>query len=530
MASSRAATANVEDMTGNFITGKVTVERYINTGLPADGRHLKSWQFLSTPTSGQTIFQSWQENGTTPIGYGTVITGNGSGFDATTATPSMKQYNTAGNSWMGITNTVSPINDPKGYLLFVRGDRTVTAYNQDAVPTILRTKGTLYQPSTPPPVVSVQAARLASIGNPYASAIDLVYMKNNGLLVNLNNDVTVWDPLLAGTYLLGGYQTLSAANNYEPTAGSTATAYYPAGVSSPFIQSGQAFFVRSSGAVGSVTFNEACKESSNRLVNRVPPVTRERRFFRATLFTRDNVIADGNAVVFDPAFDNRINADDSYKLPNSGENFGLIRNGQKLAVEARRSPGKTDTIFYTLANLRKQPYELRFAPKNMRTVGLKAYLIDRYLHSSTELSLFDSSFVTILINNDPLSYAAHRFFVVFKKHDTIATGQVPGATEHLKNTDSKPKDFKQQIQFIGVYPNPVENKTLQLHFINEAAGTYYLLLTNSLGQSVYSGSIKVNNASCFRSIYIGHGVSSGFYLLNVAPVKGKKTVIRILVK
>ncbi|MBC7536958.1 MAG: hypothetical protein H7258_14810, partial [Ferruginibacter sp.] len=353
LASSAAATANVEDITGNIITGKVTVERYINTGLIAVGRHLKSWQFLSTPTSGQTIFQSWQENGTTPAGYGTIITGTGSGFDVATSTPSMKHYNSAGNSWIGITNTGNPINDQKGYLLFVRGDRTVTAYNQDAVPTILRTKGTLYQPSAPPPPVSVQAARLASVGNPYASAINLVYMKNNGLFVNLNNDVTVWDPLLAGTYLLGGYQTLSAANNYEPTAGSTATSYYPAGVSSPSIQSGQAFFVRSSGAAGSVTFTETCKISSNRLVNRISPVARERRYFRATLFTHGAVIADGNAVVFDPAFDNGINADDAYKFPNAGENFGLVRNGQKLSVEARRPVNKTDTLFYSITNLRK---------------------------------------------------------------------------------------------------------------------------------------------------------------------------------
>ena len=44
---------------------------------------------------------------------------------------------------------------------------------------------------------------------------------------------------MSGTYGLGGYQTLAAANNYEPTAGGTA--YYPSGIPSPVIQSGQAF-------------------------------------------------------------------------------------------------------------------------------------------------------------------------------------------------------------------------------------------------------------------------------------------------
>ncbi|MBC7536911.1 MAG: T9SS type A sorting domain-containing protein, partial [Ferruginibacter sp.] len=305
-----------------------------------------------------------------------------------------------------------------------------------------------------------------------------------------------------------------------------ATSYYPAGVSSPSIQSGQAFFVRSSGAAGSVTFTETCKIGSNRLVNRISPVARERRYFRATLFTQGAVIADGNAVVFDPAFDNGINADDAYKFPNAGENFGLVRNGQKLSVEARRPVNKTDTLFYSITNLRKLPYELRFAPKNMQNIGFKAYLIDNYLHNSTELSLFDSSFITININNDSLSYAADRFFVVFKKRDSLA----PGASEYLKNNDLTQVDFKKQSSSISVYPNPVENKIIQLHFINQAAGTYQLKLTNNLGQPVYSSGITVSDFSSIHSINVGHGLPSGSYLLNALSAEGKKTVLRVLVK
>ncbi|MEJ7588814.1 MAG: hypothetical protein WKI04_14755 [Ferruginibacter sp.] len=380
----------------------------------ADGRP-KSWQFLATPTAGQTVFQSWQESGSVPAGYGTWITGTGTGFDAITSTPSMKYYDPAigaNGIWTGINNTAISINDKRGYMLYVRGDRTVTTASGTANPTTLRTKGTLYQPANPPPVTNVLAGKLAAVGNPYASTIDLVYMKNNGLFVNLNNDVTVWDPLLTGSYNSGGYQSLSAANNYEPTAGNTPSSYYPAGVPSSTIQSGQAFFVRSAGLAGSVSFTEACKVNTNRLVNRPPSTLSGRRYFRTTLYTSAGLIADGNAVIFDQAFRNDIDADDTYKIENAGENFGLLRNGQSLAVEARHAIDLRDTVFFNMNNLRRQKYQLRFAPKNMQAVGLSAFFIDRFLGTSAPISLTDSTVITFRVTVDPASAFSERFYVI----------------------------------------------------------------------------------------------------------------------
>ncbi len=68
---------------GNSINGKVEVERYVNMG-SSPGQHAKSWQFLAIPTNGQTVKESWMENGTSVNGYGTLITGPGgpaAGFD-----------------------------------------------------------------------------------------------------------------------------------------------------------------------------------------------------------------------------------------------------------------------------------------------------------------------------------------------------------------------------------------------------------------------------------------------------------------
>ncbi|MEO8770666.1 MAG: hypothetical protein ABI402_11290 [Ferruginibacter sp.] len=595
-----SATANVNDVTGNSISGKATVERYINTGIG----HIKGWQFLATPTQGQTIFQSWQEAGTTPAGYGTIITGTGSGFDLTTATPSMKYYDPSigiNGAWVGVTNTAGLVNDQRGYMLFVRGDRTVTMLATPANQTNMRTKGTLYQPNNPPPVTNVAAGKYASVGNPYASTVSLEFMKNNGLLVNLNNDAVVWDPLLYGSYGFGGYQTLAAANNYEPTAGGTS--YYTAGVASPFIQSSQAFFVLSSGSAGTVTFTEACKKDTNKLVNRLTDAG-SRQYFRAGLFTNTGVIADGNAVVLDDSYGNIVDADDAIKFLNSGENFMICRENKKLSVEARSTPVIKDTIFYSLSNLRKQPYQLRFAPKNMQAGDLKAYLIDKYLHTTTELNLADSNFIDIDINTDTLSSAADRFFVVFEKitivpvsitsisanRNTDKTIMVKWKVENEINIDKynlersadgqnftgitsknplanngsastyqyndanpfsgnnfyriKATGLSGQVQYsaivkvgpiqesasILVYPNPVDNKTINIHFVNQLAGTYKLQLINKLGQVVYNGSIEIDDANITRSIVMEKSIAAGNYQLIIIAVDGKKSVQQIIIR
>lgn len=527
LASTANSTGSVGKITGgNIIAGTASVERYIHIGV-GGGRHAKGWQFLATPAKGQSVYQSWQENGTTPAGYGTIITGTGTGFDMASTLPSMKYYDPtlgAAGNWVGINSTANQVNDQRGYMIFVRGDRTVTAYNAAANNTNLRIKGTLYQPNDPPPVTNVLAGKLASVGNPYASAINLVYMKNNGLFVNLDNDVVVWDPLLYGAYGYGGYQTLSAANNYEPTAGGTV--FYPAGVPSPNIQSGQAFFVKSSGSAGSVTFTEAAKASGSKLVNRFVLPTASRYFFRASLYTNTGLVADGNAVAFDIPYNNKIDQDDSHKLLNSGENFYIQRDGKALAVEARQPVTLGDTIFYQLSNLRKQPYQLRFAPTNMQTVRLNAYLIDKYLHSTTILSLKDSSFININITDDPLSYAADRFYVVFKR--------IPFFTQpYVSEQNRKPAPKKDSLTIakpsITVYPNPVVDKTIQLHFVNQPIGTAKIQLINKLGQQVYNSDVEIDQINNTRPIKLNGNLVSGNYQLVIITADGRKTMLQIMI-
>lgn len=497
--SSANATAGIADITGNVIDGEVTVQRFINTGT-APGAHGKTWQLLAAPTIGQTIFNAWQEAGNNAPGFGTWITGTGTGFDATSSLPSLKFYNPVANNWTGVTNTANSVNNGIGYMLFVRGDRTVTTVGGTPVPTILRSKGTVYQPNNPPPDVPVQANRFATVSNPYPSAIDLIYMRDNGLFQNLNNDVQVWDPTLGGTFGFGGYQTLASANDYEPTAGGTN--YYPAGVPSPFIQSGQAFFVRSSGPAGSVSFNEACKENSSRLVHRSG--NKQKSYFRVTLRQADGRVIDGNAVVYATDYSNRIDKDDAIKLRNDGEGMAVWSSETELSVEARRNLIRTDTIFYRLTGLRRQTYQLAFAPRSIREKEIEAWLVDRVGMRQTRISLDDSSFVSFQVTNDPASAAMDRFYVIFKRAKRV---QPAGP---MKDEVARPAIATSGKN--GVYPNPVVNGKTTLRFDGEA-GEYRLSLIDAGGRIAWSGAIQQVQTDMMHLLDFGRYQAAGMYRL-----------------
>ncbi len=403
---------------GNSITGKVIVERYLNIGTGA-GQHAKSWQFLSTPTIGQTVKESWMENGGTPANYGTQITGAGgvnAGFDLYSGTPSCKYYNSATNSWTGITNTNDSLYNSEGYMVFVRGDRSVTAFNQPPNNTTLRSKGTLMTGTLCP--ITAEPGAFTSIGNPYASDIDFTSISKDA---GIEDKFYLWDPYLYGSFGLGGYQTFSSVNDWKPVPG--ATTRYISGVPNKTIESGQAFMVHASVAPGDykLTFSESCKIDNNRNQNAAriaEEETSDKRFFNVSLFTgsgSNSVIADGNVVIFSANFSDKVDRNDAMKLTNSGENFGIKRDGNLLAIEARAPVSVADTIYYFMSNVSRRTYELRFAPVKMNTTGLEAYLFDNYLQTETPISLSDSSFVDFTITPDPASAASDRFKVFFRQ-------------------------------------------------------------------------------------------------------------------
>jgi uncharacterized protein YjdB len=421
--STTSKTAWVGDMTGKTISGNVTVERNIPN-------HSKAWQFLSVPVTGsQTINEAWQDtasfaNQNRYPGYGTMLTSSlpaavSLGFDVYTSPgPSIKVYNSSTGGYDGPASTkTTAIANPKGYMVLVRGDRSVVASNQPATATTMRTKGRLYTPANPPGVVNVAAGKFESIGNPYASAIDYSSLQKTG---GVQTDFFyMWDPRLTtttgaganSTFGLGAFQTFSwNGSSYDviPGGGSYSG-------SNRNIESGQAFFVFAPFDAGTVSFSEASKVTGSNNVNRVTSAAKQLRTNLYAITPAGEVLLDGNLVQYDAAYSNSIDQYDAVKLNNSSENLGIASNGKKLSVERRSEIHDADTVQFSIGQVKVQQYQFEFIALNLEQDAVEAFLEDNYLHSRTPVSLHDSTRVVFNIINDPGSYASDRFRIVFKK-------------------------------------------------------------------------------------------------------------------
>ena len=303
-------------------------------------------------------------------------------------------------------------------MVFIRGDRSVNGTTiKTATPTTLRTKGELFTGALAP--IAVAKDKYESVGNPYASPIDFTQISREA---GIDNKFYTWDPYLYGGYGLGGYQTMSSVTNWEPVPGGTKI--YPSGIPKSTIRSGQAFLVHSTG-IGPASYDLTITENSKVTTNASSEISRpngaspstRRQYLSVSLYSgsgQSALIADGNTVAFDRSYSNAIDGNDALKLQNSGENFGLKRNGKVLAIEAREPVVATDTLYYNMSNLKQQAYQLRFAPVNMESMGVSAYLSDRYLNTTTPISLSDSSTVNITVSSAAASSSADRFSVIFR--------------------------------------------------------------------------------------------------------------------
>ncbi len=424
--STASETAWLGDVTGKVITGNVTVERYLATGIPGPGTHGKSWQLLSVPVSGsQTVKASWQEGAVAPnanpnSGYGIQITGEMAGattlgFDVYTAAgASMKVYNSATDQFIGITNTNTlPVYNQKGYMVFVRGDRSIVNYNQAAVPTTIRATGKLFTTGADLPAsTSVNANKFESVGNPYVSAIDFSLLGRTGLI---DNTFYVWDPLLAS---FGGYQTLSATNAWMPLPGGTAN--YPTGIPSKTIQSGQAFFVHATAGSGTLSFSENAKVAGSLNLFRNSSAG-EGQFIRTILYvaTDSLKIVDANSIAFGNDYSNNYTGDDALKINNGSALFSLFCEDKMLAVEARQPASDNDTINYHFSNLRQQAYRLVLKAQNFPATTLTAFFGDRFQNTTRIIDLSMDNSIEFTITAEQGSAASDRFYLVFKQLQVV---------------------------------------------------------------------------------------------------------------
>jgi hypothetical protein len=411
--------------------GRFIVERYIP-------KHSKAWQLLSIPTKGSTINQSWQEGNNPGMannikpGYGTTITSERQswltdGFDLfSSGGPSMKTWDAPENTWIGVPSTKIEIANNKGYMLFVRGDRSVIAYDQAATATILRTRGKLYSPGLEAPkTVNVAPNSFTSVGNPFASSIDFSRLERT----NVDEAIYIWDPQLTtypSAYGLGGYRTIKG-NSVVPSGGNyTSTGDIPA------IQSGQAFLVHNSTpAEGFISFPENCKVSENKPIFRQASFTEPDAQLRGNLYVKhngSNTLVDGNLIQFDKKYSDSTNVHNAVKLTNSGENMGISNNGKILAIQFKPLPTARDTVSYHLSQMKQQQYLFEFIAAKLNGSGLEVYLEDNYLKTKTLINGSDTTQINFETNSMAGSYASSRFHIIFK----AAEGPLPVKMTNVK--------------------------------------------------------------------------------------------------
>ena len=423
--STAAQTANVAVIPSNVTinynsTGAFIVERYINVGT-ASPFHTKAWQFLAVPTSGQTLNADFQEGnialGNLRPGYGTLLTrptAGSTGYDASSISTSIKTYNSLSDAWdIGPASTSVLTANPKGWLVFVRGDRSSVTGTGSS--TTMRTKGQLLAGNF---TTTAAPDKFESVGNPYASAIDLRKLNR----INLTYEIYVWDPTLGGSYGVGGYRVLSYDGTDFRVAGGGGGAAYPSSINN-MIQSGQAFFIKSNGVgPSSLQFTEASKSAGSALVNRMEgghpgPALLDVALYRSGDQASKQLI-DGAMAMFNRQFSRNVDWEDGIKLTNYGENIGFRRNTSLLSVERMPLPSSGDTLHLDILAPRAASYSWQFQPTKLDKPGRTAYLLDQKDNTKTLLSLNRTTEVNFTVTNDGASMARDRFKIIFV--ETIA--------------------------------------------------------------------------------------------------------------
>lgn len=563
--STSTQTAGVADITnngansGNSITGNVIVEKYIASG--------KKWHLLSiATTTTQTYRQAWQENNASGAnsnpGYGMNIYGTGSwaanGFDYASTAPTIKIYNSATASYTGISSTLNTMNTTDPHMVYLRGDRSITAASVTTSATILRTTGTLKQNTQAN--ITVAANKFAAVSNPYAAAID---MRNISKSAGVQDFFYVWDPKLGGTYGLGAFQTFSKdGSDYVVTPGGGS--YGDIGSVSNYINSGDAFFVKGNASGGTITLKENAKAGGNNVVSagrnslenvtinararnlvmnlklsnetvvatKVTAVNTVSQSLRANLYVVSadgTTLADGILANFSERYSNDVDADDAVKNANGSENVSLKRDGQLLAVERRYTAADNDTLFLNLTGVRVQNYKWSCKLSNMSQKGLVAFLVDSYLHTTTALNMNGTTDVNFDVANIPASYAADRFMIVFKKEIKPTKSETVSFMRTADATAETVTEKENSTTGISVYPNPVEGKQMNIRFANLQETVYNISLTNQAGQVVYSGKINVTGKNAVQQVKLNAATAAGTYTLMIVGENGTRSTQSVLI-
>ena len=490
------------------ITGDVTVERYISAK--------RAWRFLSVPTNTiQSVKAAWQEGATVytqnPVpGYGTQITDNtatllADGFDYYSADgPSMKRYNFATNTYIGIPNTTSfGIATKEGWMTFVRGDRRAIGIGATPTATVLRTKGPLF---SGPQTFPINAGQFQGVGNPYAAPLDM-----RQITKTTKEYFYLWDPNLTSPTGLGAFQTFNydiISGNYSPTPGGGS--YPPGGTPYNYIQSGLAFFVAGDVSNGKVDIIENSKATSASagtiLAFRPESINTTQAQLRTNLYAIESTgtyLVDGTLEQFADKYSNVVDKFDAKKISNFSENLSLKTDSQLLVVERRHAIAQADTIQLNMLKMKVKSYRFEFMGQGFDP-ALTAFLEDSYYNTRVPLNINGTSTYDFTVVNIPGSWNPTRFRIVFAS----VAGPLPITFSTIK--------AYQQNKNVAVEWKVENEKNMKQYEVEKSADGQYFALANTV-----TAKLNNNGSVTYQWLDVNAFAGNNYYRIRSVSINGE---------
>ncbi|MCP9751986.1 T9SS type A sorting domain-containing protein [Ferruginibacter sp. HRS2-29] len=125
------------------------------------------------------------------------------------------------------------------------------------------------------------------------------------------------------------------------------------------------------------------------------------------------VLMDGNMTIYDNQYSNGVDWHDGTKMNNSGENWGLIREGVSLVVERRQLVTVADTAFLNMWGMQQRNYRFEVKLTYFDETVLTACVWDAYLRKITPVSFTQTTNVDFTVDANPASKAAGRFRIYY---------------------------------------------------------------------------------------------------------------------
>ena len=496
--SSNLGTAVFDQFSGTILgSGTATVERYI----PAK----RGWRLLTAPVKGNSsnsIFYNWQNNGAAtdnltgvtlwnPAGTATPTSSNNGLFQG----PQANIYSYS-NGWSAVTNTnttnLMEASANNAFLVFATGPHDTNTISGSTTPlaSTLTPKGDLITGTV---TKTLAANQFNLIGNPYASAINPVSL----IATNTGVNAKIW--MIDPTTGYGSYAAYDGSN-WVPSTPTGGDAY---------IQSGQGFFVRTTGT--SFTINETHKVTGNSntwfaRTNATATQTNDSDKIRVMLYKQDNnqwQLADGILAVNSDTGNNDVDATDTPKISNFNESLMFRNATSNLSIEYRALPQAGTVQAMRLTSTTVQPYELRLFTENYSNSNLQPFLEDTTTGTFTAIPT-DGTIVTVPFTGVAATSTNpdQRFRIVYQSA--------------LNNADFT-------TILASIYPNPVTQGLLNIR-LNSNEGDARFEINNLLGQVVHQGTLE--NIQNTVSLPI---LNEGIYLVTIKQ-SNKQFTTKIYIK